>query len=188
MKKLLLLLLIFPIQFIAQDLPGSVQFWNKLKTHCGKAYEGTITAGGKEGDGFMGEKLIMQVRSCNENTIQIPFFVGEDKSRTWVLTLGEDNRILLKHDHRNKDGSEEEITQYGGISSNSGLADIQFFPADQVTSDLIPLASTNVWWFTIDEDSITYNLRRIGSDRIFTVNFNVTKEVDAPPAPWGSER
>lgn len=188
MKKLLLLLLIFPIQFIAQDLPGSVQFWNKLKTHCGKAYEGTITAGGKEGDGFMGEKLIMHVRSCNENTIQIPFFVGEDKSRTWVLTLGEDNRILLKHDHRNKDGSEEEITQYGGISSNSGLADIQFFPADQVTSDLIPLASTNVWWFTIDEDSITYNLRRIGSDRIFTVNFNVTKEVDAPPAPWGSER
>ncbi len=172
---------------MAQELPGSVEFFNTLKSHCGKSYEGTITAGGKEGDGFMGEKLTMHVRSCEGNTIRVPFFVGEDKSRTWVLTLGEDNRILLKHDHRHKDGSEEEVTQYGGMSSNTGLPNIQFFPADQHTSDLISRASVNVWWFTIDESFISYNLRGISNDRIFTVKFDLSKEVATPAAPWGSE-
>ena len=187
MKQLFFLLLLLPLHLVAQVSPASLQFWDNLKSHCGKSYEGTIIAGGKEGDGFMGEKLVMHVRSCEEKTIRIPFFVGEDKSRTWVLSMQEDNRILLKHDHRHKDGSEDEVTQYGGMSSNTGLADIQFFPADQHTSNLIPLASTNVWWFTIDDTSITYNLRRIGSDRLFTVKFDLTKEVGTPGPPWGSE-
>lgn len=188
MKQLLLFLVLLPLHLFAQDPPASVQFWDTLKSHCGKTYEGTITAGGKEGDGFVGKKLLMHLRSCEEKTIRIPFFVGENKSRTWVLTLQEDNRILLKHDHRHKDGSEEDITQYGGINSNTGLANIQFFPADQHTANLIPLASTNVWWFTIDDTYITYNLRRIGSDRLFTVQFDLTKEVDSPGPPWGSDK
>ncbi|HNP19524.1 MAG TPA: hypothetical protein PKL31_13890 [Fulvivirga sp.] len=62
---------------------------------------------------------------------------------------------------------------------------IQFFPADQETADLISYASNNVWWVTIDEKSFTYNLRRIGTDRVFSVRFDLTKEVPTPDAPWG---
>ncbi|HLV92766.1 hypothetical protein H4O20_14620 [Aequorivita sp. 609] len=188
MKKIFFLLLLLPLHLFAQEAPSSEQFWNNLKSHCGKAYEGVITAGGKEGDGFMGEKLVMHVRSCEENIIRVPFFVGENRSRTWVLTLQDDNRILLKHDHRHEDGTEEDVTQYGGLSSNTGLPNIQFFPADQHTSNMLPLASTNVWWFTLDDTSMTYNLRRIGSDRVFTVKFDLTKEVETPAAPWGYEK
>ncbi|MGJ8761542.1 MAG: hypothetical protein ACSHXA_13435 [Polaribacter sp.] len=186
MKKLVFLLLL-PIQLLAQGVPNSVVFWDVLATHCGKSYEGEIVAGGKEGDGFTGEKLVMHVRSCEENTIRIPFFVGDDKSRTWVFTMDKDNLIQLKHDHRHKDGSEYKITQYGGMSSNVGLANLQVFPADKQTADLIPSAATNVWWVTIDETSFTYNLRRIGSERYFSVKFDVTKEIETPSAPWGSE-
>ena len=46
----------------------------------------------------------MHVRSCEENRIRIPFFVGDDKSRTWVLTFDSD-QIQLKHNHRHEDGS-----------------------------------------------------------------------------------
>lgn len=187
MKKILFILLAVPLQMLAQEMPGSVQFWNTLTTHCGKAYEGEIVSGGKEGDGFTGEKLVMHVRTCGEKVIKIPFFVGEDRSRTWVLTKGDDNLILLKHDHRLKDGSDDEVTQYGGLSPNTGLADIQFFPADQFTANLIAYASNNVWWITVDETSFTYNLRRVGTDRFFSVKFDLTKEVGTPDAPWGSE-
>jgi hypothetical protein len=189
MKRIILfILLAFSVQVSAQEIPGTVQFWNTLKNHCGKAYEGEITAGATPGDDFTGKRLVMHVRACEGNTIRIPFFVGEDRSRTWVLTLGEDNLILLKHDHRLEDGSEDEITQYGGRTPNTGLADIQFFPADQETADLISYASNNVWWITVDENSFTYNLRRIGSDRLFSVKFDLTNEVETPLAPWGSER
>ena len=184
MKKFLILLLL-PLQIIAQELPGSVQFWDTLKEHCGKSYEGKIIAGGKEGDGFTGEKLVMHIRSCENNTIKVPFFVGDDKSRTWVFTMTDEKLIRLKHDHRLIDGSEDKVTQYGGLSPNTGLATIQFFPADQETANLISYASNNVWWVTLNKTSFTYNLRRVGSDRLFSVEFDLTKEVATPSAPWG---
>ena len=186
MKKLIILLL-FSIQIIAQEVPNSKKFWNTLKEHCGKAYEGEIVAGGKEGDGFTGKKLVMHVRSCKKNIIRIPFFVGEDKSRTWVFKINKESIISLKHDHRHKDGSEDTITQYGGTSTNTGLVDSQVFPADQETSDLIPAASTNIWWVTINKTSFTYNLRRVGVGRFFSVKFDLTKEIKTPSAPWGSK-
>jgi hypothetical protein len=115
----------------AQEKSGAAQFWENLKKHCGKSYEGSLT-NAPANDDFAGKKLVMHVRSCNDNTIRIPFFVGEDKSRTWVLTF-ENDRIQLKHDHRHEDGSEDKITQYGGKTTNSGLPHLQMFPADQQT-------------------------------------------------------
>ncbi len=163
---------------------GTELFWSKLKLHCGNAYEGIITEGA-DNPAFKDKKLIMHVKSCEQDRIRIPFFVGEDKSRTWVLKY-ENQRILLKHDHRHEDGSEDKVTQYGGWTANDGLPEIQVFPADQETAALIPLAATNVWWITINKDFFTYNLKRIGTDRLFTVKFDLSKPLPEKPAsPWG---
>lgn len=187
MKVLAFFLLFLPLQLIAQELTSSEKFWSQLQAHCGKAYEGKIIAGGLPDDGFTGEKLVMHVRKCETNDIRIPFFVGENKSRTWVLHLNDEKIISLKHDHRHPDGTDEDLTQYGGVSSNVGLDNLQMFPADAHTAKILPPASTNLWWFTIDETSFTYNLRRIGSDRFFSVSFDLTKPIETPEAPWGSE-
>ena len=164
----------------AQDI-----FWDTLSSHCGKSYEGKITSEGKN-DGFDGKLLVMHVKTCSENELKIPFFVGDDKSRTWVLTKYDDG-ILLKHDHRNPDGTPEEVTMYGGKATNLGSANIQIFPTDQETSDLIPYATFNVWWMTIDETTFSYNLRIINTDRLLTVEFDLTNVVENPTAPWGWE-
>lgn len=187
MKKKLLFILVMAFQFgFSQSETGSEQFWENLKLYCGQSFEGEITTGLSADDPFAGKKLVMHVKSCEENRIRVPFFVGDDKSRTWVLTLN-DAILTLKHDHRLEDGSPDKITQYGGTSTNTGLSTIQFFPADQETCDLISYASTNVWWITIDDNAFTYNLKRIGSDRVFTVTFDTTKPVETPAAPWGWE-
>ena len=182
--KLYYFLFFFSTVLIAQNSPAE-EFWYNLQDHCGKTYEGTITAG-MGNDDFDGKKLIMHVRSCEENEIKIPFFVGEDKSRTWILRL-KDNKVELKHDHRKPDGSEDKITQYGGTASNTGLANIQVFPADEETAALIPAAATNVWWITLDEEIFSYNLKRIGSKSNFTVEFDLSKPLNTPEAPWGWE-
>ncbi|MET7028318.1 hypothetical protein [Sediminicola luteus] len=187
MKKVILSMLMLAFQFsFCQSESGSDEFWKTLKSYCGQSFEGEITAGASADDPFTGKKLIMHVKSCEENRIRIPFFVGEDRSRTWVLT-SQDNFITLKHDHRHEDGTPDKVTQYGGTSTNTGLSTIQFFPADQETCDLIPHASTNVWWITVDDKSFTYNLRRLGTERVFTVSFDTSKPIETPNAPWGWE-
>lgn len=161
------------------------EFWNTLQTLCGKSFEGQLELPENDED-FGGKQLVMHVRFCEDNIIKIPFFVGEDKSRTWVLTF-EDDRIQLKHDHRHEDGSEDDVNMYGGKTTNSGQATIQSFPADQHTKTIIPAASTNIWWITLDDNQFTYNLRRLGTERVFRVSFDLTKTIETPEAPWGWE-
>lgn len=185
MKKHLLFILLLVVQIcFSQSKTGSEKFWEKLSSYCGQSFEGEITSEALADDSFTGKKIIMHVKSCEENRMRIPFFVGNDKSRTWILTT-KDNLITLKHDHRLPDGTPDEVTQYGGTTSNTGLEHIQFFPADQETYNLIDYAATNVWWITVDDNTFTYNLIRIGSERVFTITFNTTKPVETPDAPWG---
>lgn len=174
--------LLFSLNGFAQE-NISTTFWNSLQNLCGKAFAGEVK-NALDGDSFRGKKLVMHVRSCEENRIRIPFFVGEDRSRTWVLTkIG--NRLQLKHDHRHEDGKPDEITMYGGIASNSGLAERQTFPADEETAKLIPAAASNVWWIDLTREHFTYNLRRVGTDRFYSIQFDLTKEIETPLAPWG---
>lgn len=179
----ILLVLLVTLSIHAQQKSNPQQFWETLQKQCGKSFEGEIIEA-PANDEFRGKKLVMQVKSCGKNKIRIPFFVGDDKSRTWILSY-KNGRITLKHDHRHEDGKEDKVTQYGGTSTNSGLSNMQFFPADQYTCNLIPYASMNVWWITVDEKAFTYNLRRIGTDRVFSVSFDLTKTVENAESPWG---
>ena len=167
----------------AQQASPAQEFWNTLQSHCGKAYEGVLELP-EEDEAFGGKKLMMHVRSCSDTVIKIPFYVGEDKSRTWILTYKND-RITLQHDHRHEDGSEDDVNFYGGTTTNTGKAGIQFFPADKHTQKMIPAAATNVWWITLDDTSFTYNLRRLGTDRVFRVVMDITSPKPSPEAPWG---
>lgn len=184
MKKTLFLMLfcICSLSINAQVTNNAQQFLGKLSNHCHKAYAGKIVSSPVPDD-FKDKELIMYVISCSEKEVKIPFFVGEDLSRTWVFTLKEDF-IQLKHDHRQKDGTSDEITMYGGTSTNVGRNDIQFFPADQETVAMLPAAAGNVWWVTITDTEYTYNLRRVDTGSFFSVVFDLTKEIETNKRPW----
>ncbi len=165
---------------------GDIAFWNSLQTLCGKAFGGRVAAAPADDTTFKGKELVMHVRSCEKNRIRIPFFVGEDRSRTWVFTRQKNGRILLKHDHRHEDGKPDKVTMYGGLTSNSGTETRQVFPADEETVNVIAAAAGNVWWIDLLKgDSFSYNLRRMGSDRFFSIKFDLKKEIAIPKAPWG---
>ncbi len=167
------------------ETAGAKEFWNSLKALCGKAFEGELVSA-PTNDDFAGKRLVMHVLSCDDEQILIPFNVGDNRSRTWIFTY-KDDRITLKHDHRMEDGSDDELTMYGGTSTNSGIPGIAVFPADEETLEVIEPAATNVWWVTVDENAYTYNLRRLGTERVFTVSFDLTQEVEIPEPSWGWE-
>jgi hypothetical protein len=171
-------------EFLALDSNQTI-FWNELNKLTGKAFEGTIIAGPKNDTAFANKALVMHVLKSVKNKIYIPFFVGNDSSRTWVLTK-DNSGILLKHDHRHKDGSPDKVTMYGGKTSNTGSKNRQLFPADQETTDLLPSAIGNIWWIDLVPGKyFTYNLRRVNSELLFSIKFNLEKEIPTPGKPWG---
>jgi len=169
------------------SIPSQDLFFNAISELCGKAYSGTVTIDNANSDSFANKKLIMHVRRCGDRQLQIPFHVGEDASRTWLITKT-GSGLSLKHDHRHRDGTEDVLTQYGGHTIDAGWAQVQSFPADQYSKEMfveqaIPQSVGNTWQMYIYPEQFTYRLIRQG--REFRVDFDLTNPVEAPPAPWG---
>lgn len=174
--------------------PGDA-LWNALASMCGKAFEGRMVEGTEPSDKTMeGQRMVMHVRGCTADELRIPFHVGENRSRTWVITRTSTG-LRLKHDHRHEDGSADAVTQYGGDSRQpspdglrqAGLADglsVDFY-ADEFTAKLLPVSASNIWTMAVQPGkTFTYGLRREAMHRRFRVEFDLSKPVPPPPPPW----
>lgn len=187
MNSLILSVLLSLSSTLEIDLPGDParDFWNHLSSLCGQAFEGELITHPEGETGFVNQRLVIHVRDCHEDWIRIPFSVGEDRSRTWLLTRRED-RIELKHVHRHEDGTPDEVSMYGGQATNQGRATAQYFPADEQTRQVIEAAFSNVWVIEIEpEQTLSYGLWRLGTPRVFRIDFDLTRSVEPPPPPWG---
>lgn len=159
-----------------QGVKAQRDFFKNMKKLCGQKFEGaTDFPTGDPAHPLAGKRLVMHVETCGEREIRIPFRVGDDRSRTWVLTMTNAG-LLFKHDHRHEDGTPDRVTNYGGLASNGGTAREQRFPADAFTSALIPEARTNVWTMRIDKDQrrFMYYLERDGAAR-YRAYFDLAK-------------
>lgn len=184
---LLLLLALLAAPAAAHGPTDPVQaWWDGVTALCGKAFAGTLEMAPEGDSGFVDKALVMHVRECSADRIRIPFVVGDDRSRTWVLTR-QGNRIELKHDHRHEDGTDDTVTRYGGTSSNAGSGQAQMFPADEATRLLLPGSGLrSVWLIEIEPGKrFVYAANRVGTDRAFRIAFDLTQPVAAPEAPWG---
>ena len=167
-------------------------FLSAIAGHCGKAFAGRIVTNDPKpaNDPFEGQALVMHVRECRDGEVRIPFHVGENRSRTWVLTRTPSG-LRLKHDHRHEDGSPDAVTMYGGDTAAPGTADRQAFPVDAESRAMferqkLAASVTNTWAMEIDAGRrFRYELSRPG--RIFQVDFDLTSPVTPPPAPWGAK-
>lgn len=185
-----------PAQGAGSQAPAD-RFLAALATHCGQAFEGRIAANlpaSPEPDAFEGKRLVMHVRGCEApaSELRVPFHVGDDRSRTWVLTRT-DQGLRLKHDHRHEDGSDDAVTMYGGDTASAGTAVRQEFPVDAESIAMfqreeLGASVTNTWAMEIEPGRrFLYELTRPGG-RVFKVEFDLARPVDLPPPPWGSER
>jgi hypothetical protein len=165
-----------------QPPPGQA-LWDALSPLCGNAYEGRMVEGTEPSDAAIGaERLVMWVRDCGDDEVRIPFHVGDDRSRTWILTRTAGG-VRLKHDHRHDDGVEDEISRYGGDSRGAADGLSLDFHADAYTAELLPAAASNVWTVAIEPGStFSYALRREAEGRRFRVEFDLARPVP-PPTP-----
>lgn len=168
------------------SIPSHDAFFASLRRHCGKAFEGKVAVDNPASPGFEG-RLVMHVRKCTDTQLQIPFHVGDDHSRTWIISKT-GSGLSLKHDHRHEDGSSDTSTMYGGHTLDAGWASVQSFPADQYSKELFtaagnPQSNGNTWQVYVYPEKFSYRLVREG--REFRVDFDLSKPVAPPPTPWG---
>lgn len=165
------------------------EFMARLAALCGKAYAGRLVSTDDADADFASQEMVMHVRRCEDDVIRIPFHVGDDRSRTWVISRT-DGGLRLKHDHRHEDGEADEITQYGGDAATLDSATRVEFPVDGYSIEMfrregLTASVTNVWAIELTDEIFAYELNR--ENRHFRVEFDVTKPVSAPPAPWGAK-
>jgi hypothetical protein len=190
------LLSLLSISFLAQARPAPLvsipthdAFFDAIKKHCGKAFEGKVVFDNDPSPAF-DNVLVMHVRACTNSQLQVPFHVGDDASRTWIITKT-GSGLSLKHDHREKDGSDDELTMYGGHTIDAGYNNVQSFPADAYSKLLfvnlgIAQSVGNTWQMYVYEDKFVYRLIRQG--REFRVEFDLSKPTSLPVTPWGYEQ
>lgn len=172
------------------DAPADA-FLAALRTHCGQAFAGRVLVDtpASANDTFAGKPLVMHVRECGADTTRVPFHVGDDHSRTWVLTRTATG-LRLKHDHRHEDGTSDKVTMYGGDTATAGTAQRQAFPADpesiaNFNANGLTASVTNAWAMEVEPGRrFLYELSR-PNGRLFQVEFDLSRQVPLPPAPWG---
>ncbi|MEP2735546.1 MAG: hypothetical protein ABJP34_04535 [Erythrobacter sp.] len=192
----------------AADENASAQdtFFASLASHCGKAFEGRLVSEDAADADFVDADMVMHVKECSDTQIAVPFHVtgegGEwDRSRTWLITR-DGAKLRLKHDHRHEDGTSDAVTMYGGDTVEDGTERAQHFVVDPESIALfkeqdLPDSVTNVWTVEVDgadaeAPKYAYQLKRTveggaPSERLFRVEFDLSKEVEAPSAAWGHE-
>lgn len=164
MNKTAFLLLGFMVTSSCHKKPTATnqeKFFENLSSLCGQIFTGASTYPDDPNHDFAGKLLVADFSECSADEIRVKFDVGEDRSRTWVISQSQQG-LLLKHDHRHADGAPDEITNYGGWANDNGSAWHQYFEADEETAALIPAASTNVWMLQYEPQSqtLTYDLKR----------------------------
>lgn len=168
-------------------------FMQRIAQHCGQAFAGKVVTNEppQENDAFAGKELIMHVRECETGELKVPFHVGDDRSRTWVITRTATG-VRLKHDHRHEDGTPDATTMYGGESSAPGTELRQEFPVDEESQANFAKANnvasqSNTWAMEVEPGRrFLYELSR-PSGRLFKVEFDLSKPVAEPPPPWGDK-
>jgi hypothetical protein len=169
------------------ESPPAEAFFDNLAAQCGAAFPGQLAVA-PEGDDMLegDELLVVHFRHCGDQELRIPFHIeqmdGEwDRSRTWIIRKVDD-RLELRHDHREPDGSESEMTQYGGFTETPGNANQQEFRYDMEYAD----GSVRGWRIIIRPgEEYIYGTIRNG-EWTWRVDFDLSEPMeDTPPAPWG---
>lgn len=181
-----------PAPLMVAEADAQTRFMAALASHCGKAYAGRLVSTDAADAEMAGRAMVVHFRECSEGRMAIPFHVEAadgtwDRSRTWLITRTATG-LRLKHDHRHADGSSDAVTFYGGDSADAGSAGAQSFPVDAQSIAMfrangLDKSATNVWRVEITPATYTYQLSRAG--RLFRVEFDLTRPVTPPPAPWG---
>lgn len=165
--------------------PEQLTFWENLQEHCGNAYEGKLADATPYYESFDADEIIINFRECTDTLTHISLHLDDDHSRNLLITK-QPGTLQLKHDHRHDDGTEDEITQYGGLANSPGLETRQIFYADDHTAEILPMREDNFWFIDLmNDETLAYGVHWPKQGHSIRMEFDISQPVKPPPTPWG---
>ncbi|MCC5925083.1 MAG: hypothetical protein JJU41_00865 [Bacteroidetes bacterium] len=152
-------------------------FFANLSTLCDAHLMGGSTYPENEDHPLVGTELRNHVSHCDDRMIRIELIRdGDYWHGAWVIEK-RDEGLHLFHDHLGDVRTLADLQAsgdahgYGGYATDHGTAFRQYFAADDVTAEMIPEASTNVWMMDMDLENgvFVYNLERHAMPRFRAV-------------------
>jgi len=162
------------------------EFWQAIRPYCGQAFAGELVSARPGDDSFRNMEVKIHIKRCRDSELMIPLQVGEDRSRTWVLSRHAWG-VRLKHEHRNPDGSAQDTSNYGGLAPPPASGLSLSFPVDEETLAMLPNSVGGIWTLEIENETLFYQVRRKGVDAVFRLAFDLSEAVEPPAEPWGWE-
>lgn len=164
---------------------ASDAFFDNMKTLCGQTLPGRVISEQEVDANWRASSLVVGPVSCEPDVIRLPLAVGDDTSRTWVLSR-DIGQLTFRHEHVEPDGSPSAVTQYGGEARLGGTAQRQDFPADAATKanfqeNGLTASLPNVWTLRLDEDGLLYALARPATEKAPARDFRAEFPLIAQP-------
>lgn len=190
LKQMLAVVVVLAVSSGVRAQDEQAHYFEAFQALCGQAFAGAVVMDNRNDQRFADKKIILHIRDCSDREIRMPMHVGNDHSRTFILSRIPEG-LLFKHDHRHEDGSPDALTFYGGVATHQGTATKQSFPVDEETKRLftehgLAVSLDNVWTISfIPGKSISYELKR--PNREFRIKFDLNNKVSNPPVAWGYE-
>jgi hypothetical protein len=177
------------LEAVAIEQTAQDAFLAAFASHCGNAYAGGLTLA-PPGDTMLegDELLVVHFRECREDELRLPFHIRNmdgtwNRSRTWILTR-HDGQIELRHDHRKPDGTDDDVTMYGGFTIDEGTPGRQIFQSVPRTQE------TGIFrgWRLEIEPGVRYTYGTVrGDEWSWRIDFDLSSPIENPPAPWGHD-
>lgn len=170
---------------ISQGTGGEAEaFLAGLGELCGRTLTGAVVEDDTNDPVWGGAEIVVGPVACMKDRIAMPLAVGDDTSRTWIVTP-DPERLVLKHRHLLGDGSVDPVSNYGGTADPArGTAVRQVFPVDAESvatfeANGLTASVTNRWVLEVlpgnngSGSGLAYELRRpatdVAAERVFRV-------------------
>lgn len=135
----------------------SESFLENFHHFCKKEFKGSIVYPAGNDAPFKGQLIKVKVIHISPNEIQLPITIGNKIYR--ILHLKKDaNGVWLQHENKKPDGTQAEISLYGGKAINSDKPFLMVFQADAYTKALLGSERNSSWLlaFSNDKQILTY--------------------------------
>ncbi len=159
-------------------------FFQNMTEMCGQMFSGEAVFPDDPDHPLVDTELRIHFSSCDDDIIRIELYRDVDYWHgAWVIEKREEG-LHLYHDHLGDERTEADLGEddahgYGGYADDRGSVLVQYFPADDITAEMIPEAETNVWMMEINPETneFVYYLERHDEPR-FRVVFDLTQPIE----------